>query len=914
MPIRTYHLIPHTHWDREWYLTRAAFVCRLVPALDDLIARLERDPGFRAFLLDGQTVLLGDYLSVRPEMEPRVRALVSGGRLQVGPWYVLADELIPSGESLVRNLLAGRADAARFGARLDVLYSPDAFGHPGIWPALGAEFGIRWGVLWRGLGGEREQEGDLFRWRAPGGGEVLLHHLSPDGYEAGAALPAEPGSLERAWRALKAQLTPRARSPHLAVFVGADHHAAHPAVGRLRDLLATLEPEAEVRVSRLDEYLAAAGAEAPTLPVLEGELRWSYGYTWTLQGVHATRAPLKRLHAESELSLERVAEPLAALALWHRGADARPLLAHAWRRLLRSQFHDSIGGCTSDAVAERVTIRLGDALTMAGELARVSLDALTGNDPDVAREQPGRTAPRLVFFNPAARARSAVVVTELSWFRRDVLVGPPGGRMPGRREPPSDREIAAALAGLPHQVLARREGAERLDSARHYPDQDEVELVRVALATPELAGLGVTSGGKAGPPPVPVRVGGRGMKNGLLEVVAGSGGLIRVTDLRTGARYDRLLALESEGDAGDTYSFAPVSGETPHRTAWSGLRAIAAGPLVGALGMRASLRSGAVRARLTLSLYADSPLLRLTIDLENGAGDHRLRLRIPTGTSGTPDITPAGGTTAGSDATATTLATGMTGTTAIAAEANGIALAGGPFGVVCREVRHVDHGRYPRETPVATAPAQRFVAVAGERALAILAPGFFEYELEPDGDLLITLLRCVGQLSREDLPTRPGNAGWPMPTPGAQCIGRERIQLALAPVTGRDLELVAPLARLWEDAFVPPRAIWLRQATELSPPSIEVRLEGEGLVFSSLKPAERSDRPEDGDRRIVFRCYNATGAEVGGHLYLGAPVARVERVRADEQEPSPLPLDDSHSSLRFTAGPHEIITLLVTPA
>ncbi|HEX2218700.1 MAG TPA: glycosyl hydrolase-related protein [Gemmatimonadales bacterium] len=873
MPIRTYHLIPHTHWDREWYLTRAAFVCRLVPALDDLVARLESDPGFRAFLLDGQTVHLGDYLGVRPDMEPRVRALVTRGRLQVGPWYVLADELIPSGESLVRNLLAGRADAGRFGARLDVLYSPDAFGHPAIWPALGAEFGIGWGVLWRGLGGEPVQDGDLFRWRAPDGGEVLLHHLSPDGYEAGAALPADAAKLEQAWPALKAQLAPRARSPHLAVFVGADHHAAHPAVGRLRDLLAALEPEAEVRVSRLDEYFAAAEAEAGHVPVLEGELRWSYGYTWTLQGVHATRAPLKRLHAESELSLERMAEPLAALALWYRGVDRRPLLAHAWRTLLRSQFHDSIAGCTSDAVAERVALRLGDALTMAGELARASLDALTGNDPDVARDRPDRSSPALVFFNPAARARSAVVVTELSWFRRDVLVGPPGQRVPRRRDPPSDREIAAALAGLPHQVLARRAGAERLDSARHYPDQDEVELVRVALATPELGGFGLIRGGRADPPATPVRVGRRRMENGLLEVALDPEGLVRVTDLRTGARHERLLGLESEGDAGDTYSFAPMPGEDLHRATWSALRTAAPGPLVGALELRSSLRSDAVRARLMLSLYAGSPLLRLTIDLENGAGDHRLRLRIPGG------------------------ARGGIGTTR----------AGSPFGALWRETLRIDPGKYPRETPVATAPAHRFVAAVGEHALAVLAPGFFEYELEPGGDLLVTLLRCVGQLSREDLPTRPGNAGWPVATPGAQCICRERIQLALAPVRESDLELVAPLASLWEDAFLPPRAIWLRQATELSPPAIEVRLEGAGLVFSSLKPAEA------GGRRLAFRCYNATGAEVEGRLRLSAPVDTVERVRADEQEPSPLRLDEARTSVRFTAGPHAIVTLLLTP-
>src|SRR2546428_1305939 len=257
-----FHLIPHTHWDREWYLPAGAFHVRLVGVVDDLLERLHADSGYRSFLLDGQTILLEDYVSVRPERETDLKALVKTGRLQIGPWYVLPDEQIPSGEGLVRNLLLGAADAERWGGRLDVLYSPDAFGHPAAWPTLAREFAIRYGVVWRGLGGEAGQERDLYRWRGPDGKDVLLWHLPPAGYEIGAALPADADRLAPAWRAVRAALVERAAAKHIPVFVGADHHAAHPDVSRLRDLLAELEPQSAFRGSRLQGVFPAVARGA----------------------------------------------------------------------------------------------------------------------------------------------------------------------------------------------------------------------------------------------------------------------------------------------------------------------------------------------------------------------------------------------------------------------------------------------------------------------------------------------------------------------------------------------------------------------------------------------------------------------------------------------------------------------------
>ena len=873
-----FHLIPHTHWDREWFLPRAAFHARLVATLDELIERLQGDPGLRTFLLDGQTVLVEDYVSVRPERENDIKALVKTGRLQVGPWYVLADELIPSGESLIRNLLLGAADAERLGGRLDVVYSPDAFGHPGILPTLGREFGIKYGVVWRGLGGEPGQEADFFRWRGADNREILLWHLSPEGYEIGAALPGSGARLPDLWAQVRATLTQRAAGKHIPVFIGADHHAPHPALPKLRDLLAELEPESAFRVSRLDEFFQAADNTATKQ--IAGELRWSYGYTWTLQGVHGTRAPLKRRHGQVELWLERIAEPLVALARYADapgGArDRRPILETAWRTLLRTQFHDTIAGTTADAVAHAAEQRLTTVAAYAAELTRDAMQDLTGYDPDLARERREGSEPTLALWNPAPRPRGGVTVADVTFFRGDVLVGPPiSGRLP--RQGPGYRPFA--LAGpdgkvVPIQVLAVRSAHERRDARRHYPDQDEVDQVRIAFRAPVLPGLGLgalTTGSAA---PLPraeeARARGRALVNRFVEVTLDSNGALTLLDRRHNERYAALLGLEDAGDAGDAYTYCPPVRD---RVTQSGerisVRRLAAGPLVAALEARWEFVRG-IDVRLVIQLFADSPLVRATFDIDNRNRYHRLRARCVTGLAGVP------------------------------------AVAGTAFGAVERSAVRVDSAAYPRETPVRTAPAQRFVAAArGGRGLAVLAPAFFEYEWTSDGDLLLTLLRAIGDLSRSELPTRPGHAGWPTAIPGAQCLGPTRIDLALAPISAADIERGDAVPQLWEDAFLPLQPLWLRDATTLTPARHDIRLEGTGLVFSSLKPAQVGSP-------MVLRCYNATSRKTAGAWRFEQGVKTAHRVRADEREAVALVLEQRGNVVRFVAEPHELVSIMVT--
>src|SRR3954462_15548527 len=135
------HVVSHTHWDREWYHPFERFRQRLIALIDEL---LDSPPSSgESFLLDGQAILLEDYLAIRPDRAGALAELLRDGRLEAGPWYVLADELIPSGEALVRNLLAGRRALARLGAGSPpVLYCPDSFGHPATLPELATGFGL----------------------------------------------------------------------------------------------------------------------------------------------------------------------------------------------------------------------------------------------------------------------------------------------------------------------------------------------------------------------------------------------------------------------------------------------------------------------------------------------------------------------------------------------------------------------------------------------------------------------------------------------------------------------------------------------------------------------------------------------------------------------------------------------------
>ncbi len=165
-------MVSHTHWDREWYRTFQSFRARLVDTVDRVLDLVRDDPGFH-FQLDGQTIVLEDYLAVRPKRRDELIQAVRAGRIAIGPWYVQPDSFLPSGEAHVRNLLEGRRVASEYGPCETVAYTPDSFGHPAQFPQIFAGFDLGPFIYWRGNGNEIAELPAEYRWVAPDGSEVI---------------------------------------------------------------------------------------------------------------------------------------------------------------------------------------------------------------------------------------------------------------------------------------------------------------------------------------------------------------------------------------------------------------------------------------------------------------------------------------------------------------------------------------------------------------------------------------------------------------------------------------------------------------------------------------------------------------------------------------------------------------------
>jgi alpha-mannosidase len=381
------HLVPHTHWDREWYLPFQTFRLRLVRLVDRLLDLLEADPRF-VFTLDGQLTVVDDYLEVRPEAEPRIRALVEQGRLVVGPWYTLVDEFLVSGEAILRNLEAGLARGDEVGGAMRIGYLPDMFGHVAQMPQLLRLAGIEQAVVWRGVPAAIDHH--AFLWQGPDGAEVRAEYL-PRGYANAWHVFADPERAAEALVTLQEELRPFYGDDPVLAMYGDDHAEPDPATA---DLVERARERVSVELKTLPGSLAVSDT-GKDLPRWAGELR-SGARANLLMGVTSARIDLKQAAGRAERALERYAEPLQAL--YGTSWPGREL-ALAWRRVFENSAHDSICGCSTDEVSAQVLVRYAEAEQIARGLA----------DEAVANIARSVERGSIAVVNPSPHRRTGVV-------------------------------------------------------------------------------------------------------------------------------------------------------------------------------------------------------------------------------------------------------------------------------------------------------------------------------------------------------------------------------------------------------------------------------------------------------------------------------------------------------------------------
>ena len=866
----TIHVVSHTHWDREWYHPADRFRQRLVDLIDELLD--DSSPERATFLLDGQTVVIEDYLAVRPERASELGAALRDGRLEAGPWYVLADELIPGGEGLVRNLLAGRRTLRSLRAEAPpVLYCPDSFGHPAALPMLARGFDKGLIVLWRGFGGGESPNTDTCAWVGPNGDRVLLYHLTRSGYELGANLPVDPAVARDRWKKIRAEIGGRARTGAALLLNGADHHARqHDLHAAIRTVQKVAAPD-HLGSSSLGAFAAdlATRVAGRRLSDVRGELRDSYGYTWTLQGTLASRTPQKRRYAQAERELTRDAEPWAALVAFTGGASRRHLVRAAWRPLLLCQPHDTLCGCSIDAVARAADERLESVAVQAEGLREDAIHQLVRHNRDDARRRQSEWHNVVLVRNRAPRQRSGVAIVEFAVKLADVPVGPGSAHV---RITADNRKLAPPTWPVqPVQLLDVVEGHERIESPRGYPDNDAVARLWSAVWVNRAPAYGVAPVSTEDQDPTSwideeVEVRGRSITNGLLTLKWDTRGAITLATTEPKRVLKGLVDWESRTDLGDLYT--PSIRQKKLKPRLLRTTVVHRGPLTAALEQHWAFEARPERVELRVRYVVDAGARFLRVGLigDNNAFNHRLRMRFVT------DVN------------------------------RGQAFVDAAFGTVERSVPVVKAADAKAEKVVPTAPLHRYVSLFNTlRGATLISDGLTEYETH-NNEILVTLVRAVGELSRSDLPERPGHAGWPAPTPEAQCVGPFEAEFGVLLHGPRTAAVIDEIERTTDDVLLPLVGETLRSAIRVPPNVHGVELQGTGLAFSAMKDAEEGDW-------IVLRCVNLLDQEVAGSWRLGRALREARVARLDETPVGPIPV--LGDSVPFKAPKRAVVTILV---
>ncbi|GAB4318072.1 MAG: hypothetical protein Kow0059_11340 [Candidatus Sumerlaeia bacterium] len=918
------HVLPNTHWDREWRFPFQETRMHLIDLLDRLLDLMERRPEYRYFNFDSQTVFLDDYLELRPENRPRLEALIRARRLIVGPWWTLPEMNVIHGESIARNLLKGLATAAEFGFASRVGYTPTSYGQVSQIAQIYAEFGIDGMIFYRGL--HSVECGNEYILEAPDGSRVLGVRLSPNVGRGAFYLYIERPSMvpdgwtgyrwEDGWlpfhlcrldrdheeepRLLAAPFTETwnpnpvragveaamqealqdATSPVFALFDGMDSTGPCPHLPRLIEECNKVNPNWHFQISSLPNFLKELKAKVNTsrLVVLKGERRrpsHDKAFNAFLKDSISARMYLKIRNAEVERALMQWSEPFGLIASRLGAEYPAPALALAWKYLLTNHSHDAISGLSPDQIHQDMMGRFDQAFLIAEACMKKSLGAVVSHI-NTSDAEPGDVL--ITAFNPDPVERTDVVECFI-----DMPMSRPGeDYRPFSIEGPDGAPVAYQTFGREPSYLIATE-------KNWLPSVFHTWKWRVAFEAAGVPAMGFATF-RVKPQPWP-RMHNHGtlctaanvMENEFLRVAIETNGTLTVTDRRTGEVYRNINFFEDAGESGDCWwRWAPPADRVFNTL---GLAAQITreidGPVLTTFSIRWTmmLPQGVTQNKLEraaeekplqitsfVTLKRGVPRLEVRTVVQNTVCDHRLRMMAEAGFR--PERS----------------------------------FAHTAFDVVERPV-HLDDTHDWLEQWTGTHPMNGLHGISnGRRGLAVLSFGLTEYEVIEDehGTVATTLLRTfqypkMSGLFREDRIRREGNEG-------SQMLGRQEFRYAFCFFSGS-----------WREAGL------LRQMQEFRHPLLPVqhgrhagRLFGRRQSFMRLDPPVLTltalKKAEKGNNAIV-RFYNPTDGPVKGRLRSHFAIRRVWQCSMEEKRRAPLKVSGDGHEVRLDVPAKKIITL-----
>ncbi len=749
------HVVPHMHWDREWYFSTEESRILLMNNMEEILDRLETDPEYKYYVLDGQTAILEDYFAIKPQNRERVKALVQAGKLIVGPWYSQTDSIIVNGESIARNLLYGIKDSREFGDFMRIGYIPDSFGQSEQLPQIFNGFGIDKSMFWRGCSERHGTNKTEFYWESLDGSKVL-NQILPLGYAIGKYLPTDKEGLRKRLDTYLKVLETGATGEALILPNG---HDQMPLQKDIFDAIATLNemyPEHDFFMSNFDEVYKDIEKNADKLDTIRGEFI-DGKYMRIHRSISSTRMDIKDIHAKLEYQITNILEPLASMAAtlgfeYHHG-----LIEHIWKLIMKNHAHDSIGCCCSDKVHREILERFILATDKVESLIIHYKRKIADHSPAIDG------ADKLVVYNLLPQATDRVVNATVRIRANDFKI-----------EDSMGKEVA-------YNVIEKYEIDPGLIDRQivHYGVYEPFVEYKIQLKVSDIPALGYETlyitkvEGDSAAIEAEAK---SSLENEFYSVTVNENGTINIFDKELNRTYENALLLEEGSDDGDEYDYSPLR---PEQELVITNEAVKAKVEMVKLGLE---EKAAIKYTLELpadledrknkiinssndfeievKLTAGVKRIDVSVTMDNRVKDHRVRFMVPT---------PYKTTTSTADQ---------------------------QFGSMIRDnydtAMDVWEQEKWKEMPQTTYSMMSLVGIHNnEEGLSILTNGLREYEVVGAGydTMAITLMRGIGVLGKENLYTRPGRpSGIKMPCPDSQMLGKQTYELAIYTHKGTTLE------------------------------------------------------------------------------------------------------------------------------